>query len=52
MSGFSAEWLDLRAPADAAARALEVLEAVRRYEATRPGRQVTDIGAGVGANSV
>ncbi|MBV6633740.1 MAG: class I SAM-dependent methyltransferase [Alphaproteobacteria bacterium] len=49
MSEFSTEWLDLRAPADQAARSLPVLEAVRHFFTDRERISVTDLGAGTGA---
>lgn len=45
MSGFSADWLDLRAPADAAARDKGLLE---RVAALAP-RRILDLGCGTGA---
>lgn len=47
----SADWLDLREPADAAARAEELVEPVRRYLAGRPLATVHDLGAGTGSMS-
>lgn len=52
MSGFSAEWLDLRAPADAAARAPAVLDAMGAYCTDRPDLAICDLGAGVGATAM
>lgn len=45
MSGFSAAWLDLRAPADRAARAPDLLRTV----AALAPRRVMDLGCGTGA---
>ena len=45
----SADWLDLREPADAAARAEELVEPVRRYLTGRPLATVHDLGAGTGS---
>ena len=56
MSGFSAEWLALREPHDAAARAVALVERLRRTSAARPNggaaapRTIVDLGAGSGAN--
>lgn len=47
MTGFSADWLALRAPADAAARSIALAKAFAR--ALRPGAHVADLGAGRGA---
>lgn len=52
MSGFSADWLDLRAPADAAARAPAVLDAMGAYCADRSELAICDLGAGVGATAL
>ncbi|MFN3613481.1 MAG: class I SAM-dependent methyltransferase [Rubrimonas sp.] len=46
---FSAEWLTLRAPADAAARDGALVRRLTRWAAERPGLTVSDIGAGSGA---
>ncbi|MBL8805528.1 MAG: hypothetical protein JNN22_01675 [Rhodospirillales bacterium] len=47
MSGFSAEWLALRAPADASARSIDL---ARRFAAAlRPGDSLADLGAGTGS---
>ena len=46
--GFSADWLALRAPADAAARAPEPLARLEEWAAGRPLR-VVDLGCGTGA---
>ncbi len=48
MSGFSAEWLALREPADAAARSASVAASLCA-DATRP-LTIVDLGAGTGAN--
>ena len=50
MTGFSAEWLALREPADHAARNLEVLAATVRYFGGRETIEVLDLGAGSGSN--
>lgn len=54
MSGFSADWLALREPVDAAARCANlqtvVLDALRRSRSASGGIDVVDIGAGSGAN--
>ncbi|MBL8833580.1 MAG: class I SAM-dependent methyltransferase [Rhodospirillales bacterium] len=47
MTGFSADWLALRAPADAAARSRALARMFAR--ALRPGAHVADLGAGRGA---
>jgi hypothetical protein len=45
----SADWLDLREAADAAARAPELIAPVRRYLAGRSPATVHDLGAGTGS---
>jgi hypothetical protein len=52
MSGFSAEWLALREPHAAAARAAALVERLRRdgASADRGPRTIVDLGAGSGAN--
>ncbi len=54
MSGFSADWLALREPFDAAARApqigVHVAAALTRPGPPAPSLQVIDLGAGTGAN--
>lgn len=54
MSGFSAEWLALREPVDAAARSAALgavaVEALVRLRAAAPVIEVIDLGAGTGAN--
>ncbi len=47
MSGFSADWLDLRGPADDAARSRKLARAFAR--ALKPGVKIVDLGAGTGA---
>jgi SAM-dependent methyltransferase len=49
MSGFSAEWLALREPADAGARADDLVDALRT--ALDPRCAILDLGAGTGANA-
>ncbi len=47
MSGFSADWLELRGPADDAARSKEL---AREFARTlKPGAKIVDLGAGTGA---
>jgi hypothetical protein len=48
LSGFTVEWLDLREPADSAARASSVVECIRRV----PGEpmRIIDLATGTGAN--
>lgn len=50
MSGFSTAWLDLREPADRAARAPETLAACARHFASAPELTICDLGAGAGAS--
>jgi SAM-dependent methyltransferase len=50
MSGFSAEWLALREPADAAARSVDVLRLVLESLRTRAQCRVVDLGCGTGSN--
>lgn len=54
MSSFSADWLALREPQDAAARCVSlggvVLEALARTRSTNTCTEVIDLGAGTGAN--
>jgi hypothetical protein len=47
MSGFSPDWLALRAPADAAARSIDLARHFARI--LRPGMRIADLGAGRGA---
>jgi len=49
MSGFSAEWLDLREPCDLRSRSEEFVLALRAQLPSRP-LQVIDLGAGTGSN--
>lgn len=50
MSGFSAEWLALREPADTAARAPRVTQAIAVAMAGRSPLRVADLGCGTGSN--
>jgi hypothetical protein len=52
MSGFSAQWLALREPFDAAARAHELVDSLRRRLSPHTGAplEVVDLGAGAGSN--
>ena len=50
MSGFSAEWLALREPADSAARSEPVTTFVAASLAARSTLRIVDIGTGTGAN--
>lgn len=50
MSGFSAEWLALREPADVAARADAVTEFVADALASRAELTIVDLGTGTGSN--
>lgn len=45
----SSEWLTMREPADAAARAPELVEEVRAYLATDGGTEIHDLGCGTGS---
>ena len=45
----SSEWLRLREPADAAARASELVEKVRSYMPTHAGATIHDLGCGTGS---
>lgn len=49
MSGFSVEWLDLREPADRAARAGELLQLTRSWLQRFPAPVLLDLGAGTGS---
>ncbi|MDJ0320030.1 class I SAM-dependent methyltransferase [Pseudarthrobacter sp. PS3-L1] len=50
MSGFSADWLALREPADHAARSLPVATALREHFASHRSIRVVDLGCGAGSN--
>jgi hypothetical protein len=50
MSGFTAEWLALREPADAACRSTDVTRFVADYLASREGVTIVDLGCGSGSN--
>lgn len=50
MSGFSADWLALREPADAAARSPQVTRAVAQRVAAHATLCVLDLGGGTGSN--
>lgn len=50
MSGFSADWLALREPADRAARSTHVSDFVLRSLATQPAPVIVDLGSGTGSN--
>jgi hypothetical protein len=50
MPDFTAGWLELRAPADAAARSLTLVEQVRARLSGRPVVRVVDLATGTGAN--
>ena len=50
MSGFSAEWLDLREPADHRARDLPLAEQLARAVAGRDTVRLIDLGCGAGSN--
>ena len=51
MSGFSAEWLALREPADWQARSTRVVESVARALSKRGGIRAIDLAAGTGSNT-
>ena len=51
MREFSAEWLALREPADAAARSARLLQAVAARFAPETNLTVLDVGAGTGSNA-
>lgn len=50
MTGFSLDWLALREPADAAARAKEAEDELRRHLGEAAGLSVVDLGCGSGSN--
>lgn len=50
MTGFSLDWLALREPADAAARAKEAEDELRGHFGEAAGLSVVDLGCGSGAN--
>ncbi|HRD48136.1 MAG TPA: class I SAM-dependent methyltransferase [Candidatus Contendobacter sp.] len=50
MSGFSAEWLSLREPADSAARNLELTARLLEWRQRRGALTVLDLASGTGAN--
>ena len=50
MSGFSADWLALREPFDAAARAAALVETLRGHLARGAPLDIVDLGAGAGSN--
>lgn len=49
MSGFSADWLSLREPADCRARNAGILRQVTAHFAARPALIITDLGCGTGS---
>ena len=51
MGEFTAEWLALREPADAAARSERLLQAVAARFTLETNLTVLDVGAGTGANA-
>jgi hypothetical protein len=50
VSGFSADWLELRAPADSAARSAAIVETVGARRDHDTPLAIVDLGAGAGAN--
>jgi hypothetical protein len=50
VSGFSAEWLELREPFDAAARAASLVTELRSHLARDTPLDIVDLGAGAGSN--
>jgi SAM-dependent methyltransferase len=50
MSGFSAQWLDLREPVDHRSRNEELARALARHLGHRPTISVLDLGCGTGSN--
>ena len=51
MSGFSAEWLALREPVDAASRNAELTARLLDWQQTLDHLSVLDLGSGTGANA-
>jgi len=49
MTGFSSHWLELREPADHAARNAALTAAVAAFAAARPALTIVDLGAGTGS---
>lgn len=49
MSGFEADWLALRAPADSAARSPELLDRLADWAAAKQDLSILDLGCGTGA---
>lgn len=51
MSGFSADWLRLREPADHRARDSGLLDRLASWAAAREGLRIVDLGCGAGSNA-